>query len=100
MASTGMGLDAAPHAVVHVVPHPLPEAILGGEAGIRLHLRAPALHDVVLDGPEAHAIALHHLARVVVALAHRVDQADCNNLRELIEGTELDPTVKGRRARL
>src|SRR5262245_28181529 len=64
-------LDAAPHAVVDVVPHPLPEAILSRQVGIRLHLGAPALHDVVFDRPEAHPIALHQLAPVVADLRAR-----------------------------
>src|SRR5437867_11406849 len=38
----GIRLDAAPHAVIHIVPHPLPEAILVGEVGVRPHLGAPA----------------------------------------------------------
>src|SRR5262249_47980435 len=93
-------LDAAPHAVVHVVPHPLPEAILGRQVGVRLHLGAPALHDVVLDGPEAHAIALHQLAPVVADLRARVDQTDGDVLREVVERTQVDPLIGGGRPRL
>src|SRR4030095_9270282 len=88
-------LDAAPNAVVHVVPHPLPEAILGRQVGIRLHLGAPALHHVVLDRPEAHAIALHQLAPVVADLRARVDQANGDVLREVIERTQVDPLIGG-----
>src|SRR5437667_12310794 len=96
----GRGLDAAPHAVIHVVPHPLPEAVLVGEVGIRSHLRAPALHDIVLHGPEAHAVALDQLSPVVADLWARVDQADGDALREVVEGTEIDLLVGSGRARL
>src|SRR5215510_3762159 len=93
-------LDAAPHAVVHVVPHPPPEAILGRQVGVRLHLGAPAPHDVVLDGPEAHAIALHQLAPVVADFRARVDQTDGDVLREVVEWTQVDSLVGGGRPRL
>src|SRR5438105_10170105 len=95
-----VGSDAAPHAVIHVVPHPLPEAVLVGEVRIRLHLGAPALHDVVLHGPEAHAVSLHQLSPVVADLGARVDQAHGDVLREVIEGTQIDLLVGGGRARL
>src|SRR5438093_10942845 len=94
------GLDAAPDAVIHVVSDPLPEAVLGGEVGVRLHLRAPALHDVVLHGPEPYAVALDQLAPVVADLRARVDQADGDALRKIIEGAEIDLLIGGRRARL
>src|SRR5437762_13359432 len=90
----------APHAVIHVVPYPLPEAVLVGEVGIRVHLGAPALHNVVLHGPEAYAVSLHQLSPVVADLRAGVDQADGDVLREVIERAEIDLLVGGGRARL
>src|SRR5262245_39723824 len=86
----GDGLDAAPDAIIHVVPHPLPEAVLAGEVRVGLHLGPPALHDVVLHGPEAHAVALDQLAPVVTDLRARVDQAHGDVLREVVEWAQID----------
>src|SRR5262245_17206895 len=83
-------LDAAPDAVVHVVSHPLPEAVLAGQVGIGLHLGAPALHHVVLHRPEAHAVALDQLAPVVADLRARVDEANRDALREVVERAQVD----------
>src|SRR5687767_14591014 len=90
------GSDAAPHAVVDVVLHPLPETVLLGERRIGLHLRPPALHDVVLHGPQAHAVSLHQLPPVVADLRARIDQADGDVLRKIVERAQIDPLVRGR----
>src|SRR5438105_15133833 len=94
------GSGTAPHAVIHVVLYPLPEAVLVGEVGIRAHLGAPALHNVVLHGPEPYAVSLHQLSPVVANLRAGVDQADGDVLRAVIERAEIDLLVVSGLARL
>src|SRR5260370_5082932 len=91
----GYGSGTAPHTVIHVVPYPLPEAVLVGEGGIRVYLGAPALYHVVLHGPEAPPVSPHQLLPAVADPRARVDQAGGDGLREVIEGTVIDLLVGG-----
>jgi hypothetical protein len=78
------------NAVIDVVPHPLPQAVLADGASIRAQLRAPAAHHFALDHQEADALTQNEGSPVVANPGARIDEPKGDVPGQELELTEVD----------